>query len=88
MHTKTLNRDFFGNSLDGMGRSAILFTQRLKNTCSRIKFDGSDWKQETIIFIDSYGCLLDKKTQRTVVVCTTDWSLIGIKQFPYFTHQL
>ena len=28
-----------------------------------------------------------KQTQRTIVVCAIDWSLIGINQFLYFAHQ-
>ena len=30
---------------------------------------------------------LTKQTQRTIVMCTIDWSLIGMKQFLYAIHQ-
>ena len=31
--------------------------------------------------------LWTEQTQKSVVVCTVDWSSIGIKQFLYFTHK-
>ena len=30
---------------------------------------------------------LTKRTRRTIVMCATDWSLIGIKLFLYAIHQ-
>ena len=30
---------------------------------------------------------LTKQTQRTIVMCATDWSLIGMKRFLYASHQ-
>ena len=30
---------------------------------------------------------LTKQTQRTIVMCAVDWSLIGMKQFLYAIHQ-
>ena len=30
---------------------------------------------------------LTKQTQRTIVMCAIDWSLIGMKQFLYAIHQ-
>ena len=30
---------------------------------------------------------LTKQTQRTIVMCAIDWSLIGMKQFLYVVHQ-
>ena len=34
-----------------------------------------------------YGSFFEKQTQRTIVMCAIDWSLIGMKQILYATHQ-